>query len=131
MNRRRRTNRKILTGSGVVILILIIMIGFSPTPKPLYKVSAIKGLALSSSQLRVFFSVENVGKTAGTPTCTIEAESGIYNGDALGISPIDSSGNPLVMQPNPFSPIEMNDDITITNQGAMSISNSDITVTCS
>jgi hypothetical protein len=87
-----------------------------------YRATAISRLAVNPATLAVTVRVTDTGKTAGTPSCTINAgdPSGAYSGDDIAT---------LKKAIQPGQSVLFADDLVITHQGARYITQ--VSVNCS
>lgn len=110
--------------TGILFLGLSTLGACATTNGSSYTASVLSAFPLSSATLGVEISVTNNGTSSGTPSCSIEVSD--PNPDYFGIDDI-TLNNPLA----PGASTELQDDVTIENQGAFAVSTSDVKVSCS
>jgi hypothetical protein len=105
---------------GVLLLVILIISFGSSGDKAKYQVSGIKPVLVDDQTVSVGFRVKNIGKTDGTPFCTVNAHdtnSDYYGGNN---GKLDSS-------------IKVGDStatampVTITKHGAQYVTTADVT----
>ncbi len=89
-----------------------------------YTTHVIAAFPVNNQEMTVDFTVDNTGKAAGTPTCTINATSpGGADTGFDGLTPV----KPITVGET----ARFTDTFTITNNGAQNVPASGVSVTCS